>query len=169
MTEPAVRFEVRGVDELRVKLGRVLNPVSEMIKEAAEFGRDRMRLYAKPHPADKGTLAEAAMYTLAPGPKPLSATVSLLGRGHGIRSSLAAIGWTVNYGRDPGKPPPVLSILRWLRSHGYHANPRLVAIQIIVSGTKGVLFLERAEEDLIREVPAIIRRAVARVKEEWRR
>ncbi|MBF8255136.1 MAG: hypothetical protein HW375_43 [Anaerolineales bacterium] len=161
--------EVTGIPELRTRLSNVLDPIKDLLEDLAKFGQDRMKLYARPHPADKGTLSEAVAYTLAPGTRPLSAKVSLLGRGHGARSSLAGLAPTVNYGRAPGKPPPVLSILRWLRSHGIHANPRLVAMQIMARGTKGVGFLERAYEDLRREAPAIIERTARRIKGDWGR
>ena len=164
-----LEVEFRGASAIQRKLRRIPPVMTQLVEDAAKFGRDRMRVHAKPHPADKGTLSNAVTYSLAAGARPLSASVGLLGRGHGMSSSLAALAATVNYGRRPGRPPSIKAIYRWLRSHGYQASAtaRNVAAEIGVRGTKGVFFLEKAERDLNDQLPKILQDIERQVEQEW--
>ena len=68
------------------------------------------------------------------------------------RAALRRLGWVgatappVKYGHPPGKRPSVQAIGRWAKAHGISTNPWVLARNIAREGTKGVLFLEKAEE-----------------------
>ncbi len=166
----SVTVQIVGLEKLQGKLAHVPNVIKPMLEAAAEYGQKRMRDYAKPHAADKGTLAEGVEIALSAGGAPLSARVGFLGSGQGARSSLANLAVTVNYGRGPGKPPTFKAIQRWLKSHGYQSGGgyvRQVQKAIAAQGTKGVEFVEHAEGDLIKELPKIVAKAAAQIEKEW--
>lgn len=160
-------LEVQGLDKLMHKLEHVTDPYGELIEEAAAFGKKEMAVFAKPHPADKGTLAAGVTYELAGKGIDMTARVGLLGRGFGMKSSLAALAPIVNYGRGPGKPPPIKAIQRWLKSHGIDADPRRVQMIIRSGGTKGVYFLEKTEEALNKELPKMLDKAIKKGEAAW--
>ena len=160
--------EVKGLDELVKKLGHVTDPMGDLIKEAAEYGKKEMKVFALPHPGlDKGTLAEAATYELAGKGVDMTARIGLIGRGHGMASSLAGLAPVVNYGRRPGKPPPIKAIQRWLKSHNIDRSPREVQKIIAAQGTKGIYFLEKTEAALNKELPKMIEETKKRVESAW--
>ena len=160
--------EIEGLDKLLKKLDHVTDPMGDLIQEAAEFGKKEMKVFALPHPGlDKGTLAEAATYELAGKGVDMTARIGLLGRGFGMRSQLAALAPVVNYGRRPGKPPPIAAIRRWLKSHHIDRDPRQIQRIIAGSGTKGIYFLEKTEAALNKELPKMIEETKKRVEKEW--
>ncbi|OGT26065.1 MAG: hypothetical protein A2Z17_06865 [Gammaproteobacteria bacterium RBG_16_66_13] len=138
--------EVEGLEKLQRKLGGALTPAKTMIGDLARYVQAELKKGAKPHAADKGTLAEGVKLEMSATGQPLGATVGFFGRGYGARSSMGAIAPTVNYGRRPGKRPSVQAIGRWAKAHGISTNPWVLARNIAREGTKGVLFLEKAEE-----------------------
>jgi len=161
-----ITITVQGVEKLGKKRQRVPLAARPMFEAAAQYGQARMKIHAKPHPADKGTLAEGVEIELSAGGAPLSAKVGFVSGG-GVRSSLANLAATVNYGRGPGKPPSLQAVRRWLESHGYAANPRDVQKAIAASGTKGVLFVERAADELDKRIPELIEEAIEEIEKGW--
>jgi len=98
---------------------------------------------AKPHPADKGTLGRAILFTL---------------RSDGMVAwvkparSLVGLMFTIEEGRRPGRRPPYGPIKRWMTSHGIIAGVRgdskqVRAMQedIKLRGTRGVHFMAQAD------------------------
>ncbi len=168
-SRPLVEIELKGVKELQRELKQIPDFMPHLFKQLSEYGQQQMRKHAKPHPADKGTLAEAVTHRLRGEGMALEATVGLLGRGHGMRSSLAGLAPVVNWGRRPGKAPSIARITFWLKSHGIPRNPREVQIIIAKRGTKGVLFLEKTEADLKRRLPALLQDAKRRIERNWGR
>jgi len=160
---------VIGGEAIAAQLRRVPESVRPLFEEAAKFGREEMAKRAKPHSADKGTLAEAVTYELSGAGVSLSARVGIIGRGQGMRSSLGGLAPTVNYGRRAGAPPSIRRIKAWLKSHGYHANPRAVAALIGQRGTKGVFFLEGAADALGKKLPELIREMEREIEAKWGR
>jgi len=163
-----VTVELQGLDKLVNKLGHVTDPFGDLVKEAAEYGKKEMKVFALPHPGkDKGTLAEAATYELTGRGVDMTARIGLIGRGHGMRSSLAGLAPVVNYGRRPGKPPPFKAMQRWLKSHGINRSPREVQKIIAAQGTKGIYFLEKTEAALNKALPKMLAESIKRAESAW--
>ena len=169
MAERGLTVTVIGGEAIAAQLRQVPTSVRPLFEEAAKFGREEMAKRAKPHAADKGTLAEAVTYELSGGGVALQARVGIIGRGHGMRSSLGGLAPTVNYGRAPGRPPSIKRIRAWLKSHGFHANPRRVQAIIAAQGTKGVFFLEGASEALLKRLPELMRQVEREIESKWGR
>jgi hypothetical protein len=164
-----ITVQIEGVDKLVKKLGHVTDPMGDLIKEAAEYGKKEMKIFAKPHAADKGTLAEAATYELKGKGIDMTARIGLIERGHGMASSLAGLAPTINYGRSPGKPPPIPTIERWGVRHGFiePGQGYRLAREIRAHGTKGIYFLEKTEEALNKELPKMVNETIKRVEKDW--
>jgi len=169
MVERSTTVTVIGGEAVAAQLRQVPDMLRPLYEDAAKFGREEMAKRAKPHAADKGTLAEAVTYELSGGGVALHARVGIIGRGHGMRSSLGGLAPTVNYGRRAGLAPPVRTIKRWLKSHGYHANPKAIQRLIAARGTQGVFFLEHTAEALGEKLPEMIREHERRIEERWAR
>jgi len=169
MAERSVSVTVIGGEAIAAQLRQVPDMLRPLYEDAAKFGREEMAKLAKPHDADKGTLAEAVTYELSGAGVALQARVGIIGRGHGMRSSLGGLAPTVNYGRRPGRPPSIKRIRAWLKSHGFQANPRAVQMAIAARGTKGVLFLEGAWEALGEKLPELIRQMERELEAKWGR
>jgi len=169
MAGRSVSVTVVGGETIAAQLRQVPASVRPLFEEAAKFGREEMAKRAKPHAADKGTLAEAVTYELSGAGVALSARVGIIGRGHGMRSSLGGLAPTVNYGRRAGLAPPVRRIKAWLKSHGFHANPKAIQRLIADRGTQGVFFLEHTAEELGKKLPELIREHERRIEERWAR
>ena len=169
MAGRSTTVEVIGGEAIAAQLRHVPDMLRPLYEKAAKFGREEMAKRAKPHAADKGTLAEAVTYELSGAGVALQARVGIIGRGHGMRSSLGGLAPTVNYGRRPGLAPPVRTIKAWLKSHGYHADPKAIQRLIAARGTQGVFFLEHTAEALGEKLPEMIREHERRIEERWAR
>lgn len=169
MPQRPITVEVIGGEKIARQLRTVPQSVRPLFEEAAKFGRKEMAERAKPHAADKGTLAEAVTSELTTGGGALQARVGIIGRGAGARSSLGGLAATVNYGRRPGRPPSIKKIRAWLKSHGFQASPRAVQRAIAARGTKGVFFLEGAQKALLEKLPELIREAEREIEAKWGR
>lgn len=169
MPQQAVQIRIIGQENIVRKLERVPFGARQLMEKAAKYGQERMKDYAKPHACDTGALAEAVAIEVEAGPVPLQARIGFLGRGHGMRSSLGALAPTVNYGRRPGRRPSIQAMRRFLRRHGSSLDPRKVAEQIGQRGTRGVLFLEKAERDLRAKLPEIVRETAREIEAMWER
>ena len=160
---------VIGGEAIAAQLRQVPDMLRPLYEDAAKFSREEMAKRAKPHAADKGTLAEAVTYELSGAGVALQARVGIIGRGHGMRSSLGGLAPTVNYGRRPGLAPPVRTIKAWLKSHGYHADPKAIQRLIAARGTQGVFFLEQTAEALGEKLPELIRQMERELEAKWGR
>jgi len=160
---------VIGGEAIAAQLRQVPDMLRPLYEDAAKFGREGMARRAKPHAADKGTLAEAVTYELSGAGVALHARVGIIGRGHGMRSSLGGLAPTVNYGRRAGLAPPVRTIKRWLKSHGFHADPKAIQRLIAARGTQGVFFLEHTAEELAKKLPELIREMERELEAKWGR
>ena len=169
MPQRPVLITLIGREAIVAQLRRVPDMLRPLYEDAAKFGREEMAKRAKPHAADKGTLAEAVTYELSGAGVALQARVGIIGRGHGMRSSLGGLAPTVNYGRRAGLAPPVRTIKAWLKSHGFHANPKAIQRLIAARGTQGVFFLEHTAEELGKKLPELIREHERRIEERWAR
>lgn len=154
--------EVEGVESLVRKLERVPTAVRPMLEEAAKFAHGKAKEYAKPHPVDKGTIADKVKFKIAPGAVPLEAFVF-------PAKQVMGIALTLEEGRRPGKRPPAATIERWARRHGIAENGWVLAQRIAQRGTKGVKMFERAALDTERELPKIVGKAAEKIEREFGR
>jgi len=158
----AITVEIEGLDKLVKKLGHVTDPMGDLVKEAGEFAKKKVREYAKPHPVDKGTLA-AGM------------GMELTGKGVAMRALISpahaiwGIAQTVEEGRRAGKPPPIKSIERWGVAHGFinKGEGYKLQIEIAAHGTKGVKMFERAAKDTDKALPKMVEESKKRVEAAW--
>lgn len=130
--------QVQGVEELAARLERAgrFVPVQQLVEEAGRVAQERARTYARPHPVDKGTLAEGITLDV----RSLEAVVAPVRR-------VAGIARTVEEGRRPGQRPPKATIGRWAQAHGIGTDPWVLATDIARRGTRGLHMFERAARD----------------------
>lgn len=157
---PGTTVTVQGEEKLRLKLGRVLEPIEKALAILAEYVHQKARIYAKPHPVDKGTLGNVIKVSFAGSGVAISAKVY-------EPRSVVGIALQVEEGRRPGKPPPVKAIKRWAVAHGIVTNYFLLARLIGKQGTKGIQFMARAAEDGERKAPEILKSAALKIEQNW--
>jgi hypothetical protein len=114
---------------------------------------------AKPHSVDTGETARSIEAQLAPGPTPLSATVF-------TRKLYAP---AVEFGRRPGKQPPVDAIAPWVRRHGIDAPAFVIARAIGRRGTQGLFFMRQAAEAGRRRIGDFLRASAREMQTRWPR
>lgn len=165
-----VSVHVEGLDKLVVKLAHVTDPIPHLLQEAGEFARDRVKEYAKPHPVDKGTLAEGIRFELAGKGVNLQALIK-------PAYSIWGIAEVVERGRFPGRPPTVDRFKRWALLHRYITPVPYLAEgeawkltrYIAHHGTKGVRMFARAADETDKKLPALVADTTARIEKEWRK
>lgn len=131
-------IEVRGNEELARRLERAgrLEPVRDLVEQAAARARELAARYARPHPADTGALGRAVEVRI----QGLEALVTPARR-------VAGIALTVEEGRQPGQRPPKAAITLWAGRHGIGVDPWVLASRIAREGTRGVRMFARAAEE----------------------
>jgi len=152
--------EVQGLEKLKAKLGRALEPVEEGLAKLAEYIRGEAKTRAKPHAADKGTLGNVIKVSFAGKGMALSATVA-------PPKSVVGIALSVEEGRRPGKPPPVKAIKRWAVAHGIVTNPWLLAQDIKRRGTRGIHFMAGAAEAGEKKAHELCKTAAAAIERKF--
>lgn len=115
-------------------------PIKRLLNKCALFVEGHARKGAKPHAVDTGELARSIQHSLAPAAVPLWAKVTAGARGKGKVYAYAA-----EYGRRPGKFPPVAAIADWVRRHKINAPPFVIARAIARRGTKGLFYMRKAQ------------------------
>jgi hypothetical protein len=157
---PATTVEMQGLEKLRIKLGRALEPVEEGLGKLADYVRGEAKTRAKPHAADKGTLGNVIKVSFAGKGMALSATVA-------PPKSVVGIALSVEEGRRPGKPPPVKAIKRWAVAHGYIQNYYLLAQKIGKQGTRGIHFMAGAAEAGEKKAHELCKSAALKIEQNW--
>jgi hypothetical protein len=165
----SIQVEVKGLDKLVAKLGHVQDPLKPLFEKAAKFAHGRVKVYAKPHAADKGTLANAMKYELLGG-----AGTSLSARVFPA-TPIVGIANTVEAGRKPGKQPSYQRLMQFVQSNGVKmGNAKtvketayLLALWIKAHGTKGVRFMEHAAKDTDKEMPKLVNEAKKQIEADW--
>lgn len=152
-----IDVEIRGLERLRRKLEEVPQAARELMERATRFAHEEAQRRAKPHAADKGTLAATVKFAIAPGPIPLHARVF----------TASGIAETVESGRRAGQRPPVASIGRWAASHGIATNPWMLAKEIGQRGTRGVKFMAGAVEATQKRMGDFIRETERAIRQRW--
>ena len=152
-------FELRieGVDALRKKLGGIEGHVKPLLEKVATYAEGEARRGAKPHQADTGELARSIKSSLAPGAMPLWIKV--------YTEKLYAA--PVEYGRRPGKMPPVAAIAKWATRHGITTPAFVLARAIGRRGTKGLHYMEKAARATGEKMPDLIRQVITKIEQDW--
>ena len=160
---------VVGLDALRLKLreGTVFTPARSFLKDLARVGQKTAQRAAKPHPVDKGTLGKAILLDFA-----------LDGKSARIMPARSIIGLAnvLEAGRRPGKRPPYGPIKRWMLSHGIITGVRgdgkkvqAMREDIKAHGTRGIYFMEAAQESINLAVRFGIPKTEREIKAIWNR
>lgn len=160
---------VQGADELRIKLGRTLQPVEKAIAELAAYVNTEAKRRAKPHAADKGTLGNVIATSLSGGGANIKAEVYVPYESH-----VQGIAWSIEEGRPPDKRPSLARIAVWAFRHGYLANDDLAGVyrlaqRIKSQGTKGVYFMRDAAEAGTKKAQETMANLKIQIEEMWAR
>lgn len=164
-----IQVKVEGLDLLRRKLdaGNLLTPTREIVAGAGKQALQTAQKAARPHPADKGTLARMIHSDSQDGGKTVVVAPETKIRG------LAA---TIEEGRAPGKRPPYGSIKKWMLSHGIIQGVRgdskyvrAMRERIATVGTKGVGFMAAGAEAADRALKHGIPQAEDEIRKAWDR
>jgi hypothetical protein len=163
-----IQVDVKGLDKLVAKLGHVQNPLKPLFKKAAQFAHGQVKKYAKPHAADKETLADGMKYELLGGAATPYARIF-------PATPIVGIANVVEAGRKPGKQPRYQSLKGFVVSHNYPLLAVLgvnkaaykMALGIKAHGTKGVFFMQHASEDTQKEMPKLVNEAKKQIEKEW--
>lgn len=135
-------------------------PLREYLYKLALVGQAEARRGAKPHGGDTGALANSIQTRIDGGTVPLWSEVY-------TASDYAA---PANYGRGPGKMPPIDAIQAWARRHGLgddRSTAFLIARAIGRSGTRGLHFWEDAEKEMERRMPEFVDKLSSQIGADW--
>jgi hypothetical protein len=165
----SLQVEIKGLDKLMAKLGNVEKPIRPLLEKAAKFALAQAQVFAKPHPADKGTLAKGLKFELAAGAVTLHARVFPV-------AAIVGIANVVEEGRKPGKQPPYQALVPFVQSHGVTMGPAtgekaiayLMAVGIKHKGTKGVRFMAKAADATDKKLPGLVAETVKEMEKDWR-
>lgn len=147
MAQNTFSVQVTGIDELRLRLNskRLLGPVrKELIEGAARVAQRTAQRAAKPHAADKGTLGRH-LHIERDGPLTLAMRPT---------RRIVGIANVIEGGRRPGKAPPLRAIKAWAVAHGIPTAPRELQKTIRARGTRGVHFMQQAQDAADKAVKA---------------
>jgi hypothetical protein len=157
---PATTVEVQGVEKLKAKLGRALEPIEEGLGKLAQYIREEAKRRAKPHSWNKGTLGNAIKVSFAGKGMTLSATVA-------PPKAVMGIAYTIEEGRRPGRPPPVRAIKRWADAGGIKTKPWLLVQDIKRRGTRGIHFMAGAAEAGEKKAHELCKTAAAAIERKF--
>lgn len=152
---PPLQTVIKALDDEQLYAG----PLRTFLNRMVFTGQAKAREKAKPHGGDTGALANSIQTRLDGGSIPLWAEV--------YTSLLYAE--PAEFGRGPGKMPPVEAIAAWARRHGA-SDPSaafLIARAIGRRGTKGLRFMQQAEEEMNRKMPDFIEQMSADIASNW--
>lgn len=156
-----VSVKVTGLDELLKKLDAadtVGIPVRKAMEKSLISIQADARVGAKPHGGDTGELARSIEYRLEPAAIPLDGTVF-------TRLDRAV---PVEYGRRPGRMPPVSAIANFLRRHGGDVSMAfIVARGIARRGTRGVFYMKKAADAAPKNIQRFFRDAASEIEKRW--
>jgi len=151
-----INIQMEGLDDLRRKLSprTYEKAVATMMEDIAIVGERTAKQRA---PRDTGALKRS----IHSDARPLSARIF----------SNLSYAVPVEYGRKPGKPPPVGALRGWGRRHGW--NPYALAYVIGKYGTKkrrgkrGRFFMKAALDIIRKDMPKFVRQASGDIAKRW--
>ena len=165
MPTESLTVEVKGLDKLMMKLGHVTDPVKEMVEEAGKYAQTELRIFAKPHPGDKGTIGSASRLEFG------GAGVELYGR-LTPAARMKGVAGVIEEGRRPGKGPPAKAMAAFAASHGIQGDKGLrwrLRGAIKARGSKGVHMFAKAAEATAGKFPGLLKKATAAIERAWSR
>ena len=157
-----ITVEIKGIERLTRNLEETRRVAFTVLSRAMDFAHEEARRRVKPHPVDKGTLAEGMEKKITGDPIPLEATIY-------PHRSIAGISGTINYGRQAGKRPSAKAIGRWAKRHGIAVSPWVLARQIGQRGTEGIYWMEKTVEATRAKMDEFINDTVREIKRNWGR
>jgi hypothetical protein len=160
LANEALSVKIEGMDRLLAKLdGHKLlgGPLKTALQKAALYVEGEARKGAKPHSVDTGELARSIKSELGPGAIPLHARVY----------SDKIYAYPAEFGRKPGKMPPVKAIAAWATRHGITIAPFVLARAIGKHGTKGLFYMKHAAEAGAKKIPTFMAEAAKAIEATW--
>lgn len=154
--------EIRGIDAMRERLrpGRMLSPVKTELVKAAAMAARLTAMRASKGKAGKGTLGKHIHIEFLK--KGMVARISPTRRVIGIAS-------VIEYGRRPGRRPPYTPLKLWAARAGVKMSVRDLQQEIKERGTRGVFFMEAAQEAANKVIKGGIPKTEAEIKALWER
>ena len=163
MATQAFEVQVQGLDKLMLKLGHVTDPVEETLHQAGEYAQQELRVFAKPHPGDKGTIGTHSRLEFG---------------GTGVESfarlvpaaSMTAVARVIEEGRKPGKGPPAKAMKAFAASHGIYGDKGLawrLRGGIKARGTKGVHMFAQTGEATEKKMDGLLKKATTTIEKAW--
>lgn len=152
---------VTGIEPILAKLnGNVLlaQPITQAMTASA---LEVERLARSNAPKWRNLLASSITYDLIGHPIPLEARI---GPARGATTPYAAV---MEYGRRPGKQPPIAAISAWANAHGI--PPFVLARSIGRKGIKGRFYMRRAAEAAGPFVQRQFDNAARKIEAAWKR
>jgi hypothetical protein len=153
--------EVRGLDVLRAKLqtGRIFGPVKqEIIQRAAKEGQETAEEESKGRFGTKGFKGRMATTFEQGG---LIARVQPHGNVRGIAR-------VVEFGRKPGRAPPIRTLKPWAARAGI-TDIRDLQARIRAGGTRGVGFMEAGSKAADKAIRSGVPRAEREIEADFNR
>jgi len=153
-----MKITIKGVEELQRSFGNSKNLIRDVLQEgirqSTEIIKQRARRKAGSPPiVNTGNLARS-----------INTKISGLRGEVGADSSAQKYAGVVEYGRSPGKMPPVEPIERWARSKlGQSGLGFVIARKIKQKGTKAQPYFEPAVKESIAEIQRIFESAIETV------
>jgi len=161
MPSESLTVNVKGLDALILKLGHVTDPVKEMVEDAGKYAWAELKISAKPHAGDKGTIGKASKFEFGGAGVALQARIS-------PAQSMKGIARVIEEGRKPGKGPPFKAIEKWGLAHGMAPKTGWkLRSAIKTHGTKGVFMFAKAAEATSKHFPGLLKKAAAAVEKAW--
>jgi len=155
-----LKVKIIGLEQLTKKLqaDHLLGPpIKKAMQKSMLFVEGEARKGAKPHAVDTGELARSIKSSLGPEAVPLSAKV--------FTNKIYAL--PAEFGRKPGKMPPVDAIAGWVRRHGIGVPPFVIARAIGRRGTKGIFYMKKAAEAGQKKIPGFFKEAASAIEKIW--
>jgi hypothetical protein len=157
-TVAAVEF--RGVKKYLARLNALPAVFRAFVDDAITYGEGEARRGARPHNVDRGELADSIKSSIDSDPVPGWARIAT--------NKLYAV--PMEYGRKPGRFPPVDVIEEWAVRHGYGEGKGFIFARAIArKGTRPLRFIRGAMEKLNQKLPQLIRHAEGQLVRTWRR
>lgn len=154
--------DVRGDEALLRKLepNGLLGPALRgLMQDAALVVEGEAKRRAKPHSVDTGRLANSIQSQVESRAVPLHASVFTK-----LEYARAA-----EFGRGPGRMPPVEPIEDWARRHGSPGLGFVIARAIGRRGTRGIRYMREGAEAAKGKFPALVAKAAQEIKQRWQR
>ena len=165
MPPQTLQVETHGLDKLLLKLGHVTDPVKKTVEEAGKYAQKELRVFAKPHPGDKGTIGTSSRLVFSG----IGADIQVLLTPAAQMKGIARV---IEEGRKPGKGASAKSLKVFAARHGIVGDKGLVwrmRNAIKAHGTKGVHMFAKTSEATEKEMGALLKKCASSIEKDWRK